>query len=300
MLTEVTNQSGKPGYRVIRSTVVLAQSSAALQDILDKDLSRTLRRVRRVNYDFAQLNDRDLEIIYGYFDDKFMRKVKREFAFIPRRGAIRDNQGTVAICNLCGKGDSKDTDDNEDHIRYEFCLTNLKGGKDVWCGSTCIINYGLKVQGAKTSKQAKRLLEKSLREHKRQWEIEEWQAEHGDHEKIPEQYQSFRRMPYTLRMHGVLYDSFGELQLAGFDVDATRISTESTWKEFRSSSRFYQRHGFLTDKKMSAWMEAKRLLILVSEMSAVLNTSQDMIDPAFRFNHFIEVGRERKAARRNG
>jgi hypothetical protein len=299
MLREVKNPN-RPGYRVIRSTVVLAQHSAALKDIIDKSLRRTLKKVERVNYDFAQLDDEDLEVLYGYFDDKFMKKVKREFMFIPYSGAIRDNHGTVAICNLCGKGDSKDTEDNEDHIRYEFLLTNMVDGTDVWCGSTCIINYGLKVKGAKTAEEAKRLLDQSLREHKRQWMIEEWQATNGDHEKIPEQYQQFRRMPYMLRMHGVLYDNFGELQLAGFDMDATRNAAEDGWKDFRTASHFYQRNGFLTETKMEAWTNAKSILQHVAEMQNVLNVSEGVIDPAERFNSFISVGKERKAARRNG
>ena len=289
----------RPGYRVIRSTVVLAQHSAALQDVIDNDLSRVLKRVESVNYDFSQLEDGDLETLYGYFDDKFMNQVKSEFVFIPHHGAIRDNHDRVAICCLCGKGDSKDTDDNEDHIRFEFLLTNTVGGTDVWCGSTCIINYGLKVQGAKTGEEAKRLLEKSLREHKRVWMIEEWQSQNGDHAQIPNQYQEFRRVPYTLRMHGVLYDNFGELQLAGFDMEAARNAAEDTWKEFRSASRFYQRNGFLTDKKMVSWVNAKDLLKQVSEMQKIISSTEGVDDPIRRFDHFFEIGKERKA-QRNG
>jgi len=296
MLKEVRDKN-RPGYRVIRSTVVLAQHSVALKDVIDNDLSRVLKRVERVNFDFAQLEDGDLETLYGYFDDKFMEQVKSEFVFIPHRGAIRDNHDNVAICNLCGKGDSKDTDDNEDHIRYEFLLTNTVGGTDVWCGSTCIINYGLKVKGAKTSEEAKRLLEKSLREHKRAWLIEEWQAQNGDHAQIPNQFQEFRRVPYTLRMHGVLYDNFGELQLAGFDMDALRNGAEDTWKEFRAASRFYQRNGFLTDKKMASWIEAKSILTQVSEMQSIVRTGEGATDAIQRFDHFFDIGKERK---RNG
>jgi hypothetical protein len=294
MIREVKNP-GRPGYRVIRSTVVLAENSAAIRKIMDKDLRRVLKKVAKVNYDFAQLADADLEVLYGYFDDKFMEKVKDEFIFVPHSGAIRDNHGCVAICCLCGKGDSKDTDDNEDHIRYEFLLTNTAGGNDIWCGGTCIINYGLKVKGAATAEEAKRLLEKTLREHKRQWMIEQWQAANGDHEQIPEQYQQFRRMPYMLRMHGVLYDNFGELQLSGFDMDATRTAAEDTWKEFRSASRFYQRHGFLTETKMESWTNAKNVLQYVAEMQNILSVAEGVIDPNERFEYFIKIGKARKA-----
>lgn len=290
-------KSGKPGYRVIRSTVVLSQHSVAITDIMDNELSRTIANVESVNFDFAQLEDGDLEVLYAHFDDKFMDRVKSEFMFIPHRGAIRDNGASNAICNLCGKGDSKDTDDNEDHIRYEFLLTNVSGGKDVWCGSTCIINYGLKVKGAETSAEAKKLLEKSLREHKRQWEVEEWQSENGDHANIPNQYKEFRKVPYMMRLHGELFDNFGELQLAGFDMDNIRGGSEETWKAFRTASRFYQRSGFLTEKKMNAWESAKRILNQVSEMRVLISTNEGVVDVEQRFSHFVDIGKERKKNR---
>ncbi len=286
----------RPGYRILRSTVVLAQSSAAITDIINNELSRTIDRVVAVNFDFAQLESRELEVLYGYFDEAFMKRVKDEFIFRGGLGSIRDNGACIATCDLCGKGDSKDEGGNEDHIRFEFCLENVAGGKSVWCGSTCIINFGLKVQGAKTAEEAKRLLEKSLREHKRQWMIEEWQAANPDHESIPNQYQEFRKLPYKMRLHGVLYDNFGELQLANFDVDGVRSVVEDTWKKFRSASRFYQANGFLTGKKQEFWEAAKHAAEQEAQMQACLSGAENLIDPADRFKHFFEIGEEKRKA----
>lgn len=288
----------KLGYRVLRTTVVLAENSKAIEDVRDKKLARVIGKVHRVNFDFEQLTDRDLEVLYGYFDDEFMDLVKEEFTFRAYRGTIREVPGE-GICCLCGKGDSKDEGDNRDHLRYEFLLTNIGGGKDVWCGSTCIINYGLKVQGAETGEEAKKILEKTLREHKRQWEIEAWQAENGDHSDIPEQYTQFRRLPYELRSYGGgLLNHFGELQLAGFDVGEIHNNVENRKlaRDFRTAARFYQRKDFLSEKKTDTWSKVKVLLSQINEAKSLLENSRDIIDPDERINHFVKIGKKRAKA----
>jgi hypothetical protein len=293
---EQGNGDGKLGYRVLRSTVVLAEHSKAIEEIRDTKLTRVVNKVHRVNFDFEQLTERDLEVLYAYFDDEFMDLVKEEFRFIPRRGAIRDNKGRVGICYLCGKGDSKDEGDNEDNLRYEFLLSNIGGGKDVWTGSTCIVNYGLKVQGAATGEEAKKILQKTLREHIRQWEIEEWQAENGDHEQIPDQYQEFRRLPFKMRSYGEIYTNFGELQLAGFDVDELRNQTDSRhqlFRDFRTASRFYGRKSFLTDKKMETWEKAKAVLADFRAIQVAVESGADIPDSDKRIDHFVKLGKKR-------
>jgi hypothetical protein len=284
-------QPKKLGYRVLRSTVVLARHSAALADLLADDggdLEDALARVEAANYDFARLDADDLETVYGYFDDDFTAKVLDEFIFVPDMGSIRDNGKCNAICMLCGKGDSKDEGDNEDHIRFEFRLNNIAGGGEVWTGKSCIINYGLKVKGAATAEEAKKLLERSLREHQRQWMIDVWQAENADHDDMAMQFENLRELPRQMKPYGYLMDHFGELQLAGFDMAHIRTETVDTLRPFRTSVRFYQREGYLTPKKSEAWNTAKALLREVSSMRKALEGAKHVVDQDARIAHFLK------------
>lgn len=276
----------KTHYRVLRSTIVLAKHSEAYAEIEDSELRAAVGQAIRKNYQFDQIDDSALEVLFAHFDEDFTRRVRREFVFYPRAGSVRVHAEAVAICDLCGKGDSKETGDNKDHLRIEFLLTNTAGGSDVWCGSTCIINFGLKVDGAKTAEEAERLLGMSMRQAVRQFKINAWRAEHPDHTDIPDQYQELRQR--TAHAQANLHNHFGELVLAGFDMGAlTRV--RGVTQTFRTASRFYQREGYLTPAKQADWDDAKRALAAANEMQQILKGAMDIHDPDARFDYFVNL-----------
>lgn len=266
MITKQTFRAA--GYRVKRATTVLAAASATVKEMdgqAGDGMRSALDAVRAKNYDFELVDGSSLERIYARFDDEFAAKVLSEYRFVPERGSCRDNVDNTGICALCGKGDSRDDGANEDHIRYEFKLTNDAGGEDVWTGSTCIVNHALKVQGAETSDEARRILERALREHISWWKQEQWRAEHGDHADIPGEWQEFRFLPRDVSgYYGASYRrNASGLAMVRVDVDAVRREVARLYQAFRTAARFYERKTYLTEKKTATWEEARALLATV-------------------------------------
>lgn len=267
------------GYKIIRSTVVLAMHSAALREIQTPDLERTLKRVVEVNYDMARLTDEELESLYAYFDDAFTDKVKAEFEFGAGAGDVIVHSACEATCLLCGKGDSKDTGDNKDQIRFEFKLSNHAGGRDVWCGSTCIINFGLKVRGAQTAQEAKDLLGKAMRNALRLWKIRQWQAEHPDHEKIPALYEEMRRQYINA------YTSFVPLMLLGVYEEASTLARAT--HGLKLAVRHYQRYAYLPPAKEAAWDAAKRASWVLRHVVPIMREAENQPTPKARLDYLL-------------
>jgi len=281
------------GYRVARSTIVLAESSAAMLDIATPELREVLAKVHAVNFDLGRLNDDELELIFARFDDAFTERVKAEFEFLPDDpGSVKVHDTREAICVLCGKGDSKDTNDNQDHIRFEFLLTNNAGGRDLWVGSTCIINFGLKVRGAETADEAKRLLEQSCRNALKLWKIRQWQMEHPKHAEIPAQYEQLCDIARTAQYMAYRYKN--ELRVLGISPNEWSDAKDLT-RRFKTSMRFYMRSGHLTPKKMAPWTEAVQL---ISDYGAIDSAMQQygQLPPRARLDYLLLLaqGREEK------
>jgi hypothetical protein len=248
------------GYRKVRATAVLAESSNFIKKKQDPVLNQVLRTLREENFDMDRLEEDDLELIYAAFDEKMTTEVCGEFYFHASMGNIRDLGKCEGHCDLCGKGDSRDDGENEDKLRYQFRLTNNAGGDDVWVGSTCIIQHGLHVDGAANAEQAKEILKKTLQEHLQMWKIQAWQEDNPDHETIPELWNQFRLMHY--KTYPVEFWA-----VFGFDMWTDLINpSRRMLKPFRTASRFYERTGYLPDNrntksgksKMDAWVDVKK------------------------------------------
>lgn len=280
----------KTHYRVLRSTVVLALSSHVINDILDKDLKKAIAQVQKKNYQFDQIDPVTLEVLYAAFDDDFTKKVRDEFIFYPGKGSVRVHASAIGVCELCGKGDSKETGDNRDHLRIEFQLKNIAGGKDTWCGSTCIVNFGLKVDGAATAEEAERLLGMSMRQAVRQFEIDAWRASNAGHEDIPGEYQELRNLVTTAEHY--TRDYFGEMILLNLDPEQLGRVVRDILRQMRVSSRFYQREGYLTPKKQDGWVLARWALKQIRLTQRALDAARDIRDADARFEHFMELSNE--------
>lgn len=250
------------GYRRLRATCVLAMNSKAINAQQNPELAKVFHRMQDVNYSMDRLEDQEIEVLYASFDDKVTSQVLEEFTFVPKLGHIRDLGGCVGTCDLCGKGDSRDDGANEDKIRYQFKLINTDGGTDVWVGSSCILQHGLHVEGARTAEEADKILRRTMQQHLRQWKIEQWRAENPDHMKIPEHWDQLRRSAVWTYDH----EEWAALRLDR-DVLNKAIYNHVRGrgkKTFRTASKFYSRKGFLTEEKTEIWEDVKRLLKTLS------------------------------------
>jgi hypothetical protein len=275
----------KTHYRVLRSTIVLAKSSNALTRVQTPELLEAIADVQTRNYQFDQIDPAILETIYAHFDEDFTDEVRNEYTFYPSPSNVRVHPAAVAICELCGKGDSKETGDNKDHLRIEYKLDNHAGGQDVWCGSTCIVNFGLNVDGAATAEEAERLLSKSMRQALRQFEIAAWRAENPDHADMAEHYQRLRHEAVSAST--IAREHFGELLLMGRDAERL-LNLDALVRPMRTASRFYIREGYLTPKKMAAWDATREALDTVRKIRKALNGARDLPDPDARFEYFLK------------
>jgi hypothetical protein len=287
-------EGNKTHYRVLRSTVVLARNSLALKQIITPELQAAIDQVQAKNYQFDQIADEVLEVLFANFDEEFTSKVRDEYTFYPGAGSVQVHAAAVAICELCGKGDSKETGDNKDHLRIEFQLTNTAGGTDTWCGSTCIINFGLKVDGAATAEEAERLLGMSMRQAVRQFQINAWRAEHPDHTDIPEHYRQLRTQ--TVMAEGFCRDYFGELLLIGLEPDKLQRIMRNVVRPMKTSSNFYAREGYLTPKKMEAWDAARWALDQTDRARKAIQGALNITDPDTRFAYFANLNEEMEKA----
>lgn len=159
-------------YKHVRTTVVLLMHSTVFREFSLAE-QRAFREIEKCNFDLSAANDSDLEHVFAKLDDEVMARVRREFEFVPTLTSIRNHGACIASCALCGKGDSKDDGSNRDKLQYDFRLQNIAGGGDLWVGSNCIINFGLKVRGAETSEEARAILERNLRECMSLWKKED-------------------------------------------------------------------------------------------------------------------------------
>lgn len=248
-------------YRRLRATCVLASSSNTIRKMQDTKLNKALATMRKQNFDMERVKPNLIEYIYATFDEKLTDKITDEFKFVPKWTNVKNHGSCVAFCDLCGKGDSLEHRENRDKLRYTFRLQNDAGGDDVWVGSTCIMQHGLHVDGARTAEEAERLLNKAFNQAKLQWEIEQWRADNQDHFEIPALWERFRHTRfYTFRPE--YYAAFGisrkEMLTAWYRLMGKQ--RDGSRNHFRNAFKQYTSRGALTPGKHESWVEAKRLM----------------------------------------
>ena len=136
-------------------------------------------------WDWHALDKLEVETIFAKVDSALTDKALDEFE-ADTSGIIdhywkanperRDGDGDT-YCRLCG----------HKHIRWEFPLRNVSGGedgKDTWTGSSCIEQYGLRVDGEATADAALQKLRSAIGRAKRVADADGWVKEHPDHEEI--------------------------------------------------------------------------------------------------------------------
>lgn len=293
--TRMFGHSG-PGlhYKHVRTTIVLLMSSSVFREFPLKE-QRAFSELREANFDLSAVTNLTLEHAYAKLDDELMERVQREFEFVPALGNIQDHGGCYATCALCGKGDSKDEGDNQDRLRYDFRLTNLGGGQDLWVGSNCIVNFALKVRGAETSEEARAILERSLREHLAMWKKEQWRAEHMDHLEIPQQWEEMKTFMQRLKYYSDLGSRTSDLNALGYTQSSLFYKTTERQRDMRIVTRFYRRSDYLTQVKQEMWDLSKSWLNELRWISNMLDRSKNLGSQA-RIDFLISQREERRAA----
>lgn len=148
------------------------------------ELRAALDTLARHDWDLdalAQINEDHVQIIWGHVDEALATRAAAEFVADTR--SIRDHRRSDHVCDLCG----------HQHIRWEFTIRNTQGGRDVNCGSSCIIEYGINVDGEGSGEAAKRALAAAINGMKKKAARDAWQADHPNHEMQMEGLAAFER-----------------------------------------------------------------------------------------------------------
>jgi hypothetical protein len=167
----------------------------------------------------------DLEVIYARVDDQLTERAKAEFVADPE--TLVDHREADWTCGLCG----------HKNCRWEFRLRNDAGGRDHFTGSTCVIQYGLRVAGSATASEALALLNGAISAAQRRATRDAWRAAHPDHAtRVALGRSLFRDTPPRPRDYAGLKPRWRQRYKA--------ISAK-----YRAMLKFYNRHGYLTDSK---------------------------------------------------
>lgn len=273
-----TRMAGHEGpglhYKHIRTTCTILLASTQFAKV-DECVRACVLALVEINFDVSRLADAHVEAL-TMLDDELLAAARAEFEFVPARGAIRDHGEHVGHCALCGKGDSKrgEGEENRDKLRYDFRLANVAGGSDLYVGADCIVNFGLKVRGAETSAEARALLERTLREHIAIWKVETWRAEHADHADIPALSGTLTDRLFPWKYYGRFGRRSEDIRLLGQEQHRIYSALTSAARAMRTCTRFYQRKGALTPQKTAEWRGARGLAKSLTWIESVLDATE--------------------------
>lgn len=295
-----TRMAGHEGpglhYKEVRTTIALLLASTLAKGI-DTTTRTKIQVVVDRNFDLSGLPDDVLEAVFATVDDETMAKVKAEFEFTPRTTNIVDLGAHVGTCALCGKGDSKQTegDDNRDKLRYHWRLSNIAGGEDLWVGSTCILNHALKVRGAETAEEARAILERTMRECLALWKAEAWRVANPDHAMIPKHYRDLSDFSHSFKNYGTYGSRGHDIYTLGQTQNGIYWKLRKLTTQMKAVSRFYERKSALTESKDATWKEARALLKSLNWMAKVLDETRNLPNER-RTVALLEAKQQREAA----
>lgn len=167
----VVDTAAKAGRHQRRVTLNLLRHSV----VAPRKLRSAIDRLAAMDWNLKALKKKDTEIIFGGVNNAVADEALDEF--VADLETIRDLKrhpragNTDNRCELCG----------HHHIRWEFDLRNISGGKDTKTGSTCIRTYGLNVDGYGTQEAALEALTLAIAKAQRTADREEWQEAHPQH-----------------------------------------------------------------------------------------------------------------------
>ena len=189
------------------------------------DLRPALERLAASDWRVDALSREDDERIFAYVDADLAGRALAEY--VADTESIIDHRAADATCRLCG----------QQHIRFEFTLRNTAGGRDHRTGSSCIIEYGLNVDGALTAEEARARLNGAITRAMRRAERDAWQEAHPDHAA------EMHRLSLAFKTCLALPDRALYRHLR---PDWKRRAAELV-KGLKPVVKFYTKEGFLTD-----------------------------------------------------
>jgi len=281
-------------YKEVRTTIALFMASTLFAK-LDEDARAQFQIIVDRNYDLSGVPDATLDATIATLDDDVMKRASAEFEFVARIGNIRDLKACVGNCALCGKGDSKhaEGEDNRDKLRYDFRLGNAASGIDLWVGSNCIVNHALKVRGADTSAEARTILERSMREHIALWRQEAWRAANPTHAGIPALASKLATATHEWKYYGVFGSRENDIAVLGQSQRQINYTLYRHTRAMRTNARFYERKSFLSDAKTDEWKQARAFHASLAWMEGVLrDTANSHGEPLYKA---LVAAREKRA-----
>lgn len=273
-----TRMAGHEGpglhYKHVRTTVVLLMHSTVFREFT-LDEQNAFREIQKLNFDLSASESKTLEYAFAKLDDEVMKRVRDEFEFVKGLTSIRNHKACIATCALCGKGDSKDDGTNLDKLQYDFRLSNFAGGQELWVGSNCIVNFGLKVRGAETSEEARAILERNLRECMSLWKKEAWRNDHPDHVEMEQHYKALESATADFKYYGRYGQMKHDIVLLGQTQEAVFRRCQALLRPMRNALRFYRRADYLTEQKSEVWRSTKGLLHSLRWLMTTLDSVHD-------------------------
>ena len=165
------------GFRVTLN--IISQSTNCPPDL--KAVVETLRDDH--NWNRHKLSKVEMESIYAHLDSEVCGHALGEWNVESHR--MRDwgfpfwrsdhtewwdGEHRAVDCQLCGHRDN----------RYEFPLVNLKTGEEIWTGSTCIVKYGVTVDGDACAETALKKLNSMKKKSKTAQTKDAWEKAYPD------------------------------------------------------------------------------------------------------------------------
>lgn len=236
----------EPDHHTRRVTLNLIRHAACCPEELRQVIDKLA-----VDYDWKldSLDPSEMEIIFAHVNEELENEARSEFVADTRTAV--DHRHEDWDCYLCGHR----------HIRWEFTIRNTKGGRPVKCGSTCIIEYGLNIDGEGVGESALQRLKDAINLLKRKAAMEDWQKEHPDHEnelgKLASMMRWLDRHTNPWRQptaDGRVVDLRGHLQ------PRWRLRCFKMVKAIRAVVKYYRKNRYLTPKKTTDTYRAGGLL----------------------------------------
>lgn len=215
------------------------------------DVAVVADKLADARWDWNALTPLEAEVIFTFVTQETADAAVREFYAdtttihdLGRDAATADGEyiddDGDTHCPLCGYK----------HIRWGFVVRNDEGGRLFRCGSSCVIQYGLRVDGEATAEAALKKLNAAIARLQHKANREDWQAEHPDHvaemaivAKAERLIGAARNLPWKIRKALMVDGQYWDVHFKGWATAA------------RATAKYYKKHGFLTALR-TEWLYA--------------------------------------------
>ncbi len=245
---------------VRRVTLNLIRHASA--EVCPPDLAAALNRLAdQCDWDMAGLSREDLELIFALVDEETANRAAAQFWADTQ--TIIDHRASTGVCELCG----------QPHIRWEFTIRNGDGGRSIQCGSSCIVTYGLSVDGEAAGEAALAKLKAAIGKLKKVAARDAWTAAHPDHRQVMETV-AVAQLWYGKRLN--------PWQLYRFLGLNWRSRVIKQIRSIRAVLKYYRKNGYLTPTKTSAVWSDQGILVTLTRLHAEYQAAEVKADAARR------------------